>query len=61
MHKNLSCLLGLGTLVIWTWLLVRLEVHIFTKWAMPVHAYSCTSLYLDTDATQLVLNSTVSL
>ena len=30
------------------------------EWAMSVHAHSCTSLYLDTDTSQLALNPTVS-
>ena len=41
-------------------LLVWQEVHTF-EWAMSAHAHSCTSLYLDTDATQLALNPMVSL
>ena len=44
------------------WLLhvVRQEVHTF-EWGISTHVHSCTSLYLDTDATQLDLNPTVSL
>ena len=42
------------------WLLVRQEVHTF-EWAMSAHAHPFISLYLDTDATQLALNPTVSL
>ena len=38
----------------------RQGVHTF-EWAMSTHAHSCTSLYLDTDATQLALNPMVSL
>lgn len=42
------------------WLLARQEVHTF-EWTMFVHVYECTSLYLDTEAMQLVPNQMVSL
>ena len=54
----LDCNLMGWKLLFRTCLLVRQEVHTFLNWQWT---HSCTSLYLDTDATQLALNPTVSL